>query len=334
MPPTNEAQTTFQLPTFQDVLVARNVIRRYLAPTPLHNYPALDPVVGAQLYIKHENYHPIGAFKVRGGVNFMAHLDDEGRRRGVVTASTGNHGQSIAYAAQLFGARAVIVVPEGANPVKVNAMRSYGAEVVFHGKDFEACKRHCRTLEQEQGLRFISSGDEPLLISGVATHTLEILEAQPDIETIIVPIGGGSGVSGACLVAKAINPAIKVIAVQAAGAPAAFLAWQARAWRTAEIHTFAAGLATGEPFMMPQQILWEHLDDFVLVEDDELRVGVRLLLERAKTLAEPAGAASLAAAIKLRDHLRGQKVALILSGGNISPDELRQCLNVEFPAGL
>jgi threonine dehydratase len=332
------SSATPALPTvrlsFGDVLAARNVIRRYLAPTPLYNYPALDPVVGAQLYIKHENYHPIGAFKVRGGVNLMANLDEETRRRGVVSASTGNHGQSIAYAAQLFGGRAVIVVPQGANPVKVNAMRSYGAEVVFFGEDFEACKRHCRTLEQEQGLRFISSGDEPLLIAGVATHTLEVLEQQPDIETIIVPIGGGSGVSGACLVAKTINPAIRVIAVQAAGAPAAFLAWQARAWRTAEIHTFAAGLATGEPFMMPQQILWEYLDDFVLVEDDELRVAMRLYLERAKTLTEPAGAASLAAAIKLREQLAGQKVALILSGGNVSPDELRQALDVELPAGL
>jgi threonine dehydratase len=336
MPPSTQPQEiqTKALPTFQDVLAARNVIRHYLAPTPLYNYPALDPIVGAQLYIKHENYYPIGAFKVRGGVNFMAQLDDETRRRGVVTASTGNHGQSIAYAAQLFNVRAVIVVPENANPVKVNAMRSYGAEVVFYGEDFEACKRHCRTLEQQEGLRFVSSGDEPLLIAGVATHTLEVLEAQPDIETLIVPIGGGSGAAGACIVAKTVNPAIKVIAVQAAGAPAAFLAWQAIAWRTAEINTFAAGLATGEPFMMPQQILWEQLDDFVLVEDDELRVAVRLLLERAKTLTEPAGAASLAAAIKMREQLRGQKVALILSGGNISPAELRQCLDVELPTDL
>jgi threonine dehydratase len=329
MPPATHA-----LPTFQDILAARNIIRRYLAPTPLYNYPALDPAVGAQLYIKHENYQPIGAFKVRGGVNFMAHLDDETRGRGVVSASTGNHGQSIAYAAQLFGVRAVIVVPEGANPVKVNAMRSYGAEVVFHGADFEACKRHCRTLEEQEGLRFVSSGDEPLLIAGVATHTLEVLEERPDIETLIVPIGGGSGVAGASLVAKAVNPAIRVIAVQAAGAPAAFLAWQARAWRTAEIHTFAAGLATGEPFMMPQQILWEKLDDFVLVEDRDLLVSMRLLLERAKTLAEPAGAAALAAAIQLREQLAGQKVALILSGGNVSPAELRQCLDVELPADL
>ncbi len=329
MPPTFHA-----LPTFQDVLAARNVIRRYLAPTPLHNYPALDKLMGVELYIKHENYHPVGAFKVRGGVNFMAQLDADTKRRGVVTASTGNHGQSIAYAGQLFGVRTVIVVPEGANPIKVEAIRSYGAEVVFFGADFEASKRHCLTLQAEQGLRFVSSGDEPLLIAGVATHTLEILESRPDIDVVIVPIGGGSGAAGACIVAKSVNPAIQVIAVQAAGAPAAYLTWQARAWRTAAIRTYAGGLATGEPFMLPQQVLWDLLDDFVLVEDDDLRIAVRLFLEKAKTLAEPAGAAALAAVMQRREALRGKKVALILSGGNSSPDELRQALDIELPAGL
>jgi threonine dehydratase len=256
----------------------------------------------------------------------MAHLPAEIRQRGVVTASTGNHGQSIAYAAQQFGVRAVIVVPEEANPVKVEAMRSYGAEVVFHGADFEASKRHCVTLEREAGMYFINSGDEPLLIAGVGTHTLEILEEQPDIDLLFVPLGGGSGAAGACLAAKAMSDKIKVIAVQAAGAPAAYLTWQARDRRTAPIHTFAGGLATGEPFMMPQQVIWERLDDFILVDDDEMRIAIRHYLEKAKTLAEPAGAASLAAALKIRDQVRGKKIALILSGGNISPAELSQSL--------
>lgn len=316
------------IPTFQDILLAQKTIRPYLAPTPLYRYPALDQLLDAQVYIKHENYQPIGAFKIRGGINFMAHLSDAERARGVVTASTGNHGQSIAYAAQLFGVRAVIVVPDGANPVKVEAMRSYGAEVVFHGADFEACKRHCLTLQQEEGLRFISSGDEPHLVTGVATHTLEILQVEPDIETVIVPIGGGSGAAGACLAAKSVSPTIQVIGVQSEHAPAAYETWKTHAWHTAEIHTYAGGLATGEPFMLPQRILWEHLDDFVLVSDDELRRAVRLLLEKAKTLAEPAGASPLAAALRLRAALRGRKVALILSGGNTSADELRQALDL------
>lgn len=316
------------LPTFHDILRAQKTIRPYLAPTPLHHYPMLDQLLHAEVYVKHENYQPIGAFKVRGGINLMAHLSADIRSRGVVTASTGNHGQSVAFAAQQFGVRAVIVVPEGANPVKVEAMRSYGADVVFHGADFEASKRHCLTLQQEAGLYYINSGDEPLLIAGVGTHTLEILEAQPDIEVIIVPLGGGSGAAGACIAAKAINPQIRVIAVQASGAPAGYLTWQARARQTAAIHTFAGGLATGEPFMLPQRIIWDLLDDFILVDDDEMRVAVRHFLEKAKTLAEPAGAAPLAAALKIRAQVEGKKVALILSGGNISPAELSQCLAI------
>jgi threonine dehydratase len=310
------------LPTFQDVLRARRVIAPYLPPTPLHHHPQLDALLGATVFVKHENYQPVGAFKVRGGINFMAHLAPEERRRGVVTASTGNHGQSVAYAAQLFGVRAVIVVPEDANPIKVNAIRAYGAEVVFYGADFEASKRHCLTLEQKQGLRFISSGDEPLLIAGVATHTLEILEAQPDIDLIFAPVGGGSGCAGACLVAKAVAPHIGVVGVAATGAPAGFLSWQARDKRTAPIATRAAGLATGAPFMMPQAIMQKHLDDFILVEDEAMIEAVRLYLERAKTLAELAGAAPLAAAIKVRERLAGKRVALILSGGNASLEEL------------
>lgn len=316
------------LPVFQDVLLARRTIAPYLPPTPLHHYPQLDALLGATVFVKHENYQPIGAFKVRGGINFMAHLAPEERQRGVVTASTGNHGQSVAYAAQLFGARAVIVVPEGANPVKVNAMRAYGAEVVFHGADFEESKRHCLTLEREQGLRFVSSGDEPLLIAGVATHTLEILEAQPEIDVILVPVGGGSGCAGACLVAKTLNPQTTVIGVAATGAPAGYLSWQARGERTAPIATLAAGLATGAPFLMPQQIMWQHLDDFVLVDDDEMMRAVRIYLERAKTLAELAGAAPLAAAIKVRERLAGKRIALILSGGNTSPEELTRSLEL------
>lgn len=318
------------LPSFSDVLRAQKTIRPYLSPTPLHRYPGLDKLLGAQVYVKHENYQPIGAFKVRGGVNLLAHLAPTVATSGVVTASTGNHGQSVAFAARIFGVRAVIVVPEGSNPVKVEAMRGYGAEVIFHGADFEASKRHCTTLEAEQGLRYINSGNEPHLIAGVATHTLEVLEEQPDIEVIIVPLGGGSGAAGACLAAKSINPKIRVIAVQAAGAPAAYLTWKARAWQSAPIQTMAAGLATGEPFMLPQQLLWQHLDDCVLVEDQQMLLAMRHYLEKAKTLSEPAGASPLAAAMQLGEQLHGKKVALILSGGNASPEELRQCLAVEI----
>lgn len=315
-----------QWPTFSDVLEAQRVIGKYLTPTPLHRYPALDKLVGARVFVKHENHQPVGAFKVRGGINLVTRLSADERQRGVVTASTGNHGQSIAYAGRLFDVRAIIVAPEGANPVKVEAMQSYGAEVVLHGKDFDAAKAHCEELARTQGLRYISSGDEPHLIAGVATITLEILSRQPDLDMLFVPVGGGSGAAGACLVAKTVNPRIQVIGVQAAAAPAAYLTWKNRRHTTAPMATEAEGLATGAPFMLPQAIIWQYLDDFVLVEEQAMRQAVRLYLEKAKTLAEHAGAAPLAAALQLKTRVQNRNIALVLSGGNISPDHLRRCL--------
>ena len=315
-----------KLPTFWDVLDARRVIRHHLSPTPLYRYPTLDRLLEARVYVKHENYQPIGAFKVRGGINLLSRLSDHEREKGVVTASTGNHGQSIAYAARLFGVRAVIVAPEGANPVKVEAMESLGAEIVLQGKDFDAAKTHSEKMSRDQGMRYISAGDEASLIAGVGTQTLEILEEKPDVEMIFVPIGGGSGAAGACLVAKAVNPDILVIGVQAAAAPAAFLTWKNRRSTTAPMETKAEGLATRSPFMMPQQILWRDLDDFLLVEEKAMEEAIGLYLAKAKTLAEHAGAAPLAAALQVKDRVRGKTIALILSGGNISPDNLARCL--------
>ena len=315
-----------KLPTLLDVLDAQHVIGKYLSPTPLHHYPTLDRLLEARVYVKHENYQPIGVFKVRGGINLVSRLTAAEQNQGVVTASTGNHGQSIAYAARLFGIRAIIVAPKGANPVKVEAMESYGAEVVFHGKDFDAAKTYCEKMAREEGLRYISSGDEPYLIAGVGTITLEILEQVPSVEMVFVPIGGGSGAAGACLVAKTINPDIKVIGVQAAAAPSAYLTWKNRKCTTAEMKTEAEGLATRSPFMLPQKILWQYLDDFLLVEEGAMRQAVKLYLEKAKTLAEHAGAAPLAAALQIKERVRDKTIALILSGGNIAPDKLMRCL--------
>src|SRR5581483_2688068 len=315
-----------EIPTFLDVLKARQNIAPHLARTPLFNYPALDQATGLELYIKHENYQPIGAFKVRGGINLIAQLSPEEKTRGVITASTGNHGQSIAYAARMFGVPATIVVPEGANPVKVNAMRALGANIIFHGPDFDSAREHCEALAEERHLRYVHSGNEPHLIAGVGTHTLEILEDVPDIDVVFVPVGGGSGAAGACLVAKSINPKIQVIGVQAAKAPAAYKSWKQRALVEDKTETFAEGLATRTAFVMPQKMLWELLDDFLLVSDDAMRAAIILYLQKVKTLAEPAGAASLAGALQEPDKLRGKKVAVILSGGNITPEQLKQVL--------
>jgi threonine dehydratase len=340
---TNEQELLMDLPTFQDILRARKIIAPYLRPTPLYFYQGLSDLVGAEVWVKHENHQPVGAFKVRGGINLVANMSDEEKARGVITASTGNHGQSIAYASRLFGVRAIIGMPEGANPGKVAAIRDLGAEIHFHGRDFDDARLYVEQLAKREGLRYVSPGDEPYLIAGVGTYALEIMEELPDVEVILVPLGGGSGASGVCMVVKALTSTnvaprdrdadgeqkdapVQVIAVQAEEAPAAYMSWKEGRRVEAQMGTFAEGLATRAPFELPQAILRRYLDDFVLVSEDELKQAVLWMLEHTHTLAEGAGAAALAGAVKLKDRLMGKKVVLVQSGGNLSLERLRDIL--------
>jgi threonine dehydratase len=311
------------MPTLHDIIVARPNVYRYLKPTPLYYYSGLSELVGASVWVKHENHQPVGAFKVRGGLNLAAHLTAEERRAGLFTASTGNHGQSIAFAAQVHGLKATIAVPEGANPGKVAAMRGLGAEVVFHGSDFDAAREWIMAEAEARHGRFVGPTEE-LLIGGVGTYALEIIETLPDVQTIIVPVGAGSGACGVSIVAKSINPQIEVIAAQSAQAPAMQLSWQRGQLVTAAMNTFAEGVATRMPFENTQRIMRKYLDDFVLVDDGEIRAAIRLLLEHTHNLAEGAGAVSLAAALQLKERLAGKKVVLILSGGNLSLEKLQE----------
>ena len=315
-------------PDFSDVLRARRRIQPYLRRTPMHSYPAINELIGAEVYIKHENYQPVGAFKVRGGINLISQLDAKEKARGVIAASTGNHGQSVSYAARLFGVKARIVVPEAANPGKVAAMRGMGAEVIFHGERFDDARLHCEALAEEHGYRYIHSGNEPLLIAGVATEALEMLEDEPALDVIIVPVGGGSGAAGVCISANAINPRIIVIGVQSEAAPAAYESWRAQRLVERPNTTFAEGLATATAFALPQEILWERLKEFVLIGEDEIARSMVWMIERAHSLAEGAGAAPLAAAYRMRDELSGKKIGLVCSGGNASLDQLREVLKV------
>jgi threonine dehydratase len=313
-------------PTFQDVLKARGTIAPYLRPTPLYSYAGLSDLVGAEVWVKHENHQPVGAFKVRGGINLVAHLSDEEKGQGVATASTGNHGQSIAYAARLFGVRAVIAMPNGANPGKVAAIRSLGAEIHFRGQDFDDARLYVEEMAAREGMLYVSSGDEPLLIAGVGTYALEILESLPDVDVIIVPVGGGSGAAGVCTVVKAVAPGVRVIGVQSEKAPAAYLSWREGRRVEARMETFAEGLATRAPFDLPQAILRRHLDEFVLVSEEVLSQAVVWMLEHTHNLCEGAGAAPLAAAVGLQEPLAGKKVVLVQSGGNLSLEKLRGML--------
>jgi threonine dehydratase len=315
------------IPTFADVLSAAAAIRPYLATTPLLRHPLLDDALGTEVWVKHENHQPTGAFKVRGGINLVSRLGADERARGVIAASTGNHGQSVAYAARLFGTRAVVCVPEGANRVKVAAIRGWGAEVVEGGRDFDEARLHCEQLAAEGGHRYVHSGDEPLLIAGVATETLEIVEQQPGIEVLVVPVGGGSGAAGACIVARALGRHLEVIGVQSEAAPAAFRSWQQRTLVEDRMGTAAEGLATRTAFALPQRILWESLDDFVLVSEGDLERATRLMLDTTRNLVEPAGAAAVAALLRDPARFAGRVVAVVCSGGNITAEQLHALLH-------
>jgi threonine dehydratase len=313
-------------PDLADVLAARRRIEPHLPRTAFRPYPLLAELLGADAWVKHENHNPTAAFKVRGGINLVSQLDAAGRERGLITASTGNHGQSIAYAARLFGVPATICVPEGANPLKLAAIRAQGADIVVHGRDFDEAREQCARLAARDGLRYVHSGNEPHLIAGVGTATLEMLEDEPELDAIVVPVGGGSGAAGACIVAKAIRPQVTVIGVQSSAAPAAQRSWSGRELLEDRMETFAEGLATRVAFDLPQRILWRLLDDFILVSDDELRAATVRMIAATSNLVEPAGAAALAGALALRDRLAGARVALICSGGNINPAQLRGLL--------
>jgi len=290
--------------------------------------------LGAEVYVKHENHQRLGAFKMRGGINLLSQLSEKEKQRGVATASSGNHGQSIAYAASVFGVNAVVAVPEGANPGKVESMQNLGANVIFRGRHFDESRKQVQILAKEEGYRYIHAVNEPRLIAGVGTYSLEILEDLPDVDVIIVPIGGGSGACGACIVAKGINPKIEVLGVQAARAPGGYLSWTEGHIVESAMETVAEGLATTMGYELPLGILRDMLDDFILVTDEEMNRAVVLHLEKTHNLTEHAGAASLAAALKVRERLAGKKVALVMSGGNISLTHLRAAIRQVADEGL
>lgn len=311
----------------EDVYRAQKVISKYLPKTPLIHSLNLSKQLDCTAYVKLENTLPTGAFKIRGGINLIANLTDSEKHRGVIAASTGNHAQSIAYAAQLFNVKAIIGMPENANPIKAEATRNFGATVTFHGKDYDEARTWVENEAKQKNYRYIHSANEPLLIAGVGTLYLEIIQDLPNVDVIIVPIGGGSGAAAACIVAKALNPNVKIIGVQAENAPAVYQSWKnKKLMETKSASTFAEGLATRVTFKMTFDILCKLIDDIVLVSEEEIKQAILTLLETTHQLAEGAGAASTAAAFKLQEQLRGKKIALPLTGGNLTLDTLHAIL--------
>jgi len=314
-------------PTLDDIRAATTHVYAALAPSPLLEHPLLAEAVGAHVSVKHENHNPTGAFKVRGGVNLIARLSDVDRARGVISATTGNHGQSIAFAAARAGAPCTLVVPRGNNPGKNALMRAWGATLVEHGKDFDEARELVERLCEERGMRYVHSANEPDLISGVGTYALEVFGALADIDVVFVPVGGGSGACGLITVRDGLGLKTRIIGVGAERASAV-----AQSWRTGtrivatSADTFAEGLATRVTFDLTFGILQRGLDDFVSLSEEELADGVRLALRLTHNLAEGAGGAAIAAALKCRDQIAGQRVVCVMSGGNLDPARLRQIL--------
>jgi len=313
-------------PTLHDVYAARPRVYRIVRPTPLMKHPLLDREAGLDLYVKHENHNPTGAFKIRGGANLIASLT-AAERKGVITATTGNHGQSIALACLREGVPCTIVAPVGNNPEKNAAMRAYGAELIEHGRDFDEARELVETLAVERGLRYVHSANEPLLLAGVGTYALEMFEECPDLDVILVPIGGGSGACGCCIARSGIGSRAKVVGIQAERADAFTRSWRTGArvvGDTAE--TFAEGMATRVTFDLTFELLKRELDDVVTLGEDDIAEGVRLALRATHNLAEGAGAAAIGAALKYRDRWAGKKVACVMSGGNIDQATLARVM--------
>lgn len=315
------------LPTYADIERAAPIVHRYLKPTPLYEWPALSKLLGCRYFLKHENHTPTTAFKVRGGIYLVSRLSEEQKRRGIIGCTTGNHGQSLAYASRLFGVRCVLVVPANNNPDKIAAMRALGAELIEHGRDFDEAREHCEAIRHREGLRYVHSANEPDLIAGVGTYALEIFEALPEPDVILCPVGLGSGICGTALVAATRRPQTQIIGVQSELAPAVTLSWrEGRPVETETPTTFAEGMATRVPAFMTLEIMRRHVHEMMLVSDPELREAIRWLLRLTHNLAEGAGAASTAAAWKLRERLAGKTVVGVLSGGNLDLRELARIL--------
>jgi len=313
-------------PTSRDIYAARRLLDQHLPRTPLVRSESLSAEFDADVYLKREDTLPTGAFKVRGGITLASQLDPEFFEPGLIAASTGNHGQSVAYAGQTFDIPVTVVVPEEANPSKVTAMERLGAEVVFHGDEFDAARAHAEELAATEGYRYVHSANEPALIAGVGTAGLEVVEDLPAVDYVFCPVGGGSSAAGYCLTVGELTDAT-VIGAQSKAAPAMHRAWtEGHLEPHDRMETFAEGVATRVPFALTTDILREHLADFCLVSETAIERGVQDLLHQERVPAEGACATSLAAMQNHREELRGQTVVFPISGRNISVAKLQRVL--------
>jgi len=315
--------------SYADVLAASERIRPYLPPTPLREYPQLNALVGhgIRVWVKHENHHPTQSFKIRNGLSVVTALTAEERARGAIGASTGNHGQGVAYAGKLLGVPVAICVPERNNPEKNAAIRAYGAELIEAGANYDETMVVCARIQAERGMTLVHSTNNRNVIAGAGTMTLEILEQEPSVDAIIIALGGGSQAVGALTVVAERAPHVKVYAVGAEGAPAQYESWrQGKRLTGQKIGTFAEGIATGSAYELTFDALKAGLADFITVSEDAIYDSLRDLIRITHNVPEGAGAAGLAGLRVLAPQLAGKRVAIILCGGNLSMASLKVAL--------
>jgi threonine dehydratase len=313
--------------TIKDILKAKTAINTYIHRTNLIYYSELSRIIGCDAFVKHENHLPTGSFKIRGALNFFQAIPKEDVANGVLVSTRGNHGLAMAWAGQWFHTPCTVVVPENNNPEINRTIESFGAELIVHGHDFYDAQFYCDELVAAAGYYYVEQGNEPEMLNGIGTMGLEIFEDLPDVDVIICPIGGGGGCASLLRVAQAINPSVEIIGVQAAKAPAFYNSLQKGEWVVLDdAETIAEGLAARSVFPLPYVIMKDHIKEVVLLSEDEVLEGIRLALTTTHNLAEGAGAASLIAAVKIKDKLKGKKVALIMSGGNLDRAHLELAL--------
>ncbi|HJV86724.1 MAG TPA: threonine dehydratase [Noviherbaspirillum sp.] len=316
------------LPDRHELESAAQIVYRAMPPTPQYSWPLLNEALGTEVWIKHENHTPTGAFKVRGGLVYMEGLTRRAPQvAGVVSATRGNHGQSVGFAVRRHGLKATIVVPHGNSKEKNAAMRALGVNLVEHGNEFQESREHAARLADEQRLHMIPSFHRDL-VNGVASYWMELLTAQPDLDTIFVPIGQGSGICGAIVARNALGLKTRIIGVVSAHALAYKLSFEQQRKIESPVSTKTAdGMACRVPDEESLALIMQYADDVVAVTDEEVEAAMRQYYVATHNVAEGAGAAPLAAAMQMKDSVRGRKIGLPLCGGNVDHDQFARILS-------
>lgn len=316
------------LPTLDEIAEAQKLVYELMSPTPQISWPLINQRFDAEVWIKHENHTPISAFKARTAIVYAAELFcRESGVKGLITATRGNHGQSVALAGQRFKVPVTIVVPHGNSKEKNAAMEAQGARLVEYGKDFQEAREYAQKLAKEEGLHVVPNYHRDV-VKGVATYWMEFFSAVPDLDVVYVPIGMGSGICAACAVRNGLDLKTKIVGVSSDGAPAYALSFDARRKMEAPVTTAVAdGMACRLPDDEPLEIIWENVHHVVQVSDDEIREGMRILFSDTHNVAEGAGAAALAAALEEKESLRGKRVGLVLTGGNVDREVFAEVLS-------